>query len=140
MAQDNSQKINTLMGMLGDNPAEKINAVLNSLSGAGGNDAPPSPPPQQDAPQAVPTSAEAPQPSGEGSGGGFDMSTLMKLQGMMSGLGAGTPDDRSRLLSALRPFLNEQRRPHVDHAMQLLKLTKLAQTANELNLFKDFKL
>ena len=36
MAQDNSQMINTLMGMLGDNPAEKINAVLNSLSGAGG--------------------------------------------------------------------------------------------------------
>ena len=28
MAQDNSQMINTLMGMLGDNPAEKINAVV----------------------------------------------------------------------------------------------------------------
>ena len=33
MADDNSQLISSLMGMLGDNPQEKISAVLSSLTG-----------------------------------------------------------------------------------------------------------
>ena len=68
-----------------------------------------------------------------------DLSMLMKMQGLLSQLG-GTNDERSNLLAAIRPFLSEERKPHVDRALQMLKLTKLAEAAKDMDLLKDFKL
>lgn len=140
MADDNSQLISSLIGMLGDNPQEKINAVLNSLTGSQSaaqdafSDA--------DSPSAAPDNryAGADDSSASVSAGTLpDLSLLMKMQGLLSQLG-GTNDERTNLLAALRPFLSEERKPHVDRALQLLKLTKLAEAAKDMDLLKDLKL
>ena len=123
MAEDNSQLINTLMGMLGDNPQEKINAVLNSL-----------------------TSEQNEENKTTDSNGANDLqlnipdlSALSKMQGLFSQLG-GSDDDRTHLLLALKPFLSNQRKPHIDRAVQLLKLSKLAEAAKGMDILKDLKL
>lgn len=128
MADDNNELLNSLIGMLGDNPEEKINAVLSSLTGKGTPSG---------------TSGEATESSvsafSSETGSGPDLSVLMKIQSLLSQTG-GTSDDRSRLLLALKPFLSSERKPHVDRALQLLKLTKLAEAAKEMDILKDFKL
>lgn len=70
----------------------------------------------------------------------LDVSTLLKMQGMMSALKSSGDDNRSKLLMAIKPFLSEERRPHVDSAIKLLKIASLLRLAGELDLFKDFKL
>ncbi len=131
MADDNSQLLNSLMGMLGDHPEEKINAVLNSLTGKQGGDSAQT--------QQEPDAAASSSNPLSGQGGLPDLSMLMKMQGILSQLG-GSNDDRTNLLLAIKPFLSEARKPHVDRTLQLLKLTKLAETAKEMDLLKDFKL
>lgn len=74
------------------------------------------------------------------SGAGLDISTILKMQEMMSALKSAGDDDRSRLLSAIKPFLSEEMRPQVDSAIKLLKIASLLKLAGELDLFKDFKL
>ena len=125
MSEDNSQLINTLMGMLGDNPQEKINAVLNSLTN---NSAPDN-------------TFESEQTDNDSSPVNDipDLSALSKMQGLLSQMG-NTNDERTRLLASLKPFLSDTRKPHVDRALQLLKLTRLAQLAKDMDLFKDLKL
>ena len=125
MSEDNSQLINTLMGMLGDNPQEKINAVLNSLTN-----------------NSAPDNTFAPEQNNSESSPGVDMpdlSTLSKMQGLLSQMG-NSNDERTQLLASLKPFLSDTRKPHVDRALQLLKLTKLAQLAKSMDLFKDLNL
>ncbi len=73
-------------------------------------------------------------------GSSLDLSILLKLSQMMSGLKHTEDDDRSRLLWAIKPFLSEDKRDAVDSAIKLLKLTSLLKLARELDLFKDFKL
>lgn len=128
MPEDNSQLINSLLGMLGEHPEEKINAVLSSLTDGGKLQAPEG---------GAEESAEADTASENE--GLPDLSALMKIQGLLSQAG-GSNDDRSRLLAALKPFLSQERKPHVDRALQLLKLAKLADAAKSLDLLKDFKL
>ena len=70
----------------------------------------------------------------------LDVSALFKMQSILSAFKSGGDDDRSRLLSAIRPFLSEERKPHVDSAIKLLKIASIIKIAGELDLFKDFKL
>lgn len=128
MADDNSELLNSLIGMLGDNPEEKINAVLSSLTGKGT--------PSGAGSESTESSSSA---SSSEAGSGPDLSVLMKIQSLLSQTG-GSSDDRSRLLLALKPFLSSERKPHVDRALHLLKLTKLAEAAKEMDILKDFKL
>lgn len=123
MAEDTSQLINTLMGMLGDNPQEKINAVLNSLTNEQNEEKNTS-----DSDTANDFQLNIP-----------DLSMLTKMQGLFSQLG-GSDDDRTHLLLALKPFLSNQRKPHIDRAIQLLKLSKLAEAAKGMDILKDLKL
>lgn len=129
MSDDNSQLIQSLLGMLGENPEEKINAVLSSLTGRA-----------EQADIAV-SEAEAQNTDGISSANESlpDLSAFMKLQTLLSQTG-GSSDDRSKLLVALKPFLSSERKPHVDRALQLLKLAKLAEAAKGMDLLKDLKL
>lgn len=129
MSDDNSQLIQSLLGMLGENPEEKINAVLSSLTGRA-----------EQADIAV-SEAEAQNTDGISSANESlpDLSAFMKLQTLLSQTG-GSSDDRSKLLAALKPFLSSERKPHVDRALQLLKLAKLAEAAKGMDLLKDLKL
>ena len=67
-----------------------------------------------------------------GSLGGSDLGMLSRLMPMLSSV--SRQDDTTRLLSAIRPFLSEERKLKLDEANKLLRMMKL------LPLLKDFKL
>lgn len=67
-----------------------------------------------------------------GSLGGSDLGMLTRLMPMLSSV--SRQDDTTRLLSAIRPFLSEERKLKLDEANKLLRMMKL------LPLLKDFKL
>jgi len=117
MNEDANKLLENLMGALGDNPAETIGQMLSS----------------------IPANGEEKEDEKEDrtkeTGSGFDPSILFKLQGLMGN--QNQHDDRSALLLALRPFLSEERRPQVDQAIKMLRLSQLAKTAQELELFKN---
>lgn len=119
MAEDNSELLNTLMGMLGDNPEQKIAAALSSL-GVGSEE-------QKE--------EEAPAPKDTT---GAELDALLQIGTLLSSVNG--EDERSRLLNALKPFLSEEKRPKVDSAMKLLKLAKMAEAAGKTDLLKNFKL
>lgn len=120
MSDDGNQIIENLMGALGDNPTETIGKLMSALSQSEGDD----------------KSGE--EEKNEESGGlGIDLDMMMKLSGLMSQLSGDNQDERSALLFALKPFLSEERRPQIDKAVKLLKLSSLAKTAQELDLFKN---
>ncbi len=120
MSDDGGKLLESLMGMLGENPEEKIGAMLSALS-----------------------SNENEKPDGENAKdetddeSGFDLSMLLKLQSIMGLMSGEADDERSALLYALKPFLKSERHADVDRAVKLLKLSKLAKTAQELDLFKN---
>ena len=117
MSEGSNKLLETLMGALGDHPSETISQLLSSLGGASSEN--------------HAESEEAQQESG-----GIDLDMIFKIQGLMGQLNQGGHDERSALLSAIRPFLSEERRPQIDQAIKLLKLSQLAKTAQEMDLFK----
>lgn len=119
MAEDNSELINKLMGMLGDNPEEKIAAALSSL-GVGGEEK---------------NQSREPEPA---ESKGAELDALLQIGNLLSSVSGD--DERSRLLSDLKPFLSENKRPKVDNAVKLLKLAKMAEAAGKTDLLKNFKL
>lgn len=123
MSEDSSQLLENLLGALGDNPSEKIGQMLSVLSGS-----------NKEAEESTETESKEPETD---LFGGFDFDMLMKLQGVMGQLSSQDEDKRSALLYAIKPFLSEDRRPQVDRAVKLLKLSQLAKTAQELDLFKN---
>ncbi len=58
---------------------------------------------------------------------------LEKLGGILKKMN-GPPDDRCRLLLALRPFVDINKRQRIDQSVQLLKLMSIAETMGGLNL------
>ena len=118
MSEDSNKLLETIMGALGDNPSETISQMLSSLGATSS--------------EGCDEAEEAQQESG----GGIDLDMILKIQGLMGQLNQNSQDERSALLSAIRPFLSEERRPQVDQAMKLLKLTQLAKTAQDMDLFK----
>ncbi len=139
MNDEGSKLIESLMSMLGDNPSEKVGQMLSALT----QNADAQPPKteaaadEKEEAQTETKSEEKEKHTAEesGSSGGFDPAMLFKLQAIMSQLGSCEADERSALLTAIRPFLSEERRPQIDQAIKLLKLTKLAKTAQEMDLF-----
>lgn len=120
MSDDGNQLLENLMGALGDNPAETIGKLMSSLS------------------QTEDDGKNDNEENSENSGGmGIDLDMIMKLQRLMSQLSGDNQDERSALLFALKPFLSEERRAQIDKAVKLLKLSSLAKTAQELDLFKN---
>ena len=72
--------------------------------------------------------------------GGMDISAMLKLSQVMSGLNNSENDDRSKLLYAIRPFLSEERQSAVDSAIKLLKVASVLKLVKDLDILKDFKL
>lgn len=93
-----------LSELLGDNPEEKIKAVMGAL---GGGDGEKDEKPKSDAPK-----LEIPE--------GIDLSMLKSLAENF------TPenDDRAKLLLSLRPYMRESRQKGIDNAVKLLGLSK----------------
>lgn len=136
MNEEGSQLLDSLMQMLGDNPSEAVGQMLAALTQGG--DEKTAVEKEAASPMTVETSktddAITSEPKGNASGG-LDPAMLLKMQSLMTQLNSGETDERSALLTAIRPFLSEEHRPQIDRAIKLLKLTRLAQTAQEMNLF-----
>lgn len=122
MDDEKSRLIDSLAEAISNNP--QAEAVFNALI--------PDEPELKDE-----TKKEAPK---ENSPDVPDISSLIKMQSILSAFKSAGDDDRSRLLFAIKPFLSEDARPHVDSAVKLLKVISLLKLAGELDLFKDFKL
>ena len=116
MSQENGELLESLLGMLGDNPEEKIKSALSSL-GVG----------EKEERSEKPT-----MPSG------LDPEMLLKLGSIFSS--SGTDDKRTALLCAIKPFMSEERQPKVDSALKLLKLAKMAEMAGKTDILKNLKL
>ncbi len=61
------------------------------------------------------------------------ISGLMKI---MSALNSNSSDDRTMLLTALRPHLSSKRQQKLDSAVKLLKLAKIMPAVTESGIFK----
>lgn len=112
---------------------------------------PPQPPPQNElpaqdgnAPQAAaspPPASPAPAASGLegmlGALGGLDMNTLSAAAGLIGQFADGSDDKRAALLTALKPFVREERYAKLDKAIQIAKLSRLIRSG--LDLFRARK-
>lgn len=128
MSDDGSKLLASLMGALGDNPEEKIGQLLSALSTSDDESV---------TEENEKEKNEEKDEKQEQDNGGFDLSMLMKIQSLMGLMSGGEEDERSTLLCALKPFLSDERKPDIDRVIKLLKLSKLAQTAQEMDLFKN---
>ena len=63
----------------------------------------------------------------------FDMEMILKLGSVFSELNAD--DDRARLLRDLKPFLSSEKKEHIEQAIKILKLLKIAEKAKNEKLF-----
>lgn len=105
-----------------------------NLGEAGSESSKSNPPSEPHTPSAPP-----PAPSSEkGAGGLLDglssldprlLSAAAKLMGQFQ---SGNDDQRTALLTALRPFVKEQRYAKLDKAIQIAKLSRLIRTALDL--------
>ena len=75
------------------------------------------------------------EPSANEDGGGFDMSMLLRMQGLMGAI--QTNDEDTKLLLALRPHLKDRRQKKVDQAVKLLKLYAVFSAVKENGLLQD---
>ena len=78
------------------------------------------------------------QNSGSDNGLGFDIGTLMQLQGLMQSVSSN--DKNTELLLALKPHLKEDKQVKVDKAVKLLKLLALWTVVKESGLLNSIDL
>ena len=88
------------------------------------------------APAAAPTPSPVPSKSPEGGLGsllgGLDPSMLSAAAGLLGQFNGGDDDRRVALLTALRPFVREQRYARLDKAIQIAKLSRLIRSGLDL--------
>lgn len=118
MANETDGLVNEILGMLGDNPQEKISELLKGVQ--------------------KPDSISLPAKADDDIFSGIDLSSLLSLKNALGP--GGSDDDNTRLLSAIKPFLNDKRKPQVDSLLKLLKLANVAQKAGAYDILKNLKL
>lgn len=79
-----------------------------------------SPPPEENAEQSTDSSFFS------ALGGGIDPGLISKLLPLLQEYGKAQNGDTARLLSALQPFLKEERQSKIDKALQLARMIHLA--------------
>lgn len=83
-------------------------------------------------------SSEEKQSEDSSGGFGFDIGTLLRLQGLMQSVSSN--DSNTELLLALKPHLREEKQQRVDKAVKLLKLFALFTVVKESGLLKSMNL
>lgn len=123
MANDANSTMGALKGLLGDNADEKIQAVMQSLSGAGNSST------SSGSDSSGSGGSSAPSASSAGNafqGGGNDsLQYLMQMKGIIDQMGNTKNDPRANLLRSLRPYMRNSRQQSIDSAVRLLGLTNL---------------
>ncbi len=136
-----------LEGILGNPQAmAQIMSLAQSLNGGGSPPAAGAGETSQPQEQ-VQTQAQSPAPppvppasggSGDGLGsllgglGSLDPKLLSAAAGLIGQFNSGADDQRVALLTALRPFVKEQRYAKLDKAIQIAKLSRLIRSGLEL--------
>ena len=130
----------------------QIMALAQSLNGRGpdgaGDGAPPQTQPAAPAGASSPAPAAAPSPqppapAGASEGGlgsllgGLDPNMLSAAAGLLGQFNGGDDERRVALLTALRPFVREQRYARLDKAIQIARLSRLIRSG--LDLFRTRK-
>lgn len=88
-------------------------------------------------PPQPPASARVPEGGLGGLLGGLDPNMLSAAAGLLGQFNGGDDDRRVALLTALRPFVREQRYARLDKAIQIAKLSRLIRSG--LDLFRAGK-
>ncbi len=122
MSEDSNKLLENLMGMLGDNPSETLGQMLSALTENKEN-------------KSEETDSKAKEK--EENSLNFDPAMLFKIQNIMSQFNHEETDERSELLKAIKPFLSDDKKSQIDQAIKFLKLTKIAKTAQDMDLFKE---
>lgn len=135
----------------------QIMSLAQSLNLGGSGQAAPAQAPSQDPPQSneaplqngdapqTPASSPPPAPAPASGGlegmlgalGGLDMNILSAAAGLIGQFTGGDDDKRAALLTALRPFVREERYAKLDKAIQIAKLSRLIRSG--LDLFRARK-
>lgn len=73
-------------------------------------------------------------PPGQATGGidPENIEMMFRLQKIMSAMNTPKKSNQTQLLLSLKPFLKESRRKKVDHAMQLLNLSRVMEVLREV--------
>lgn len=103
----------------------KIMSVIRMLSGSDKEPDAPAPAEHEASPPPSPSGLSS-LLSGEG---GMDPRMMSVLTSLMSGFGDQSNNDRIRLLTALKPFLNGKRKLQVDNAIQAVRIARAAVAA-----------
>ena len=136
-----------LEGILGNPQAmAQIMSLAQSLNLGGSEPSGGTDPQSQDPPSSqAPAPAVPPPPSPTSAGsldgglggllgglGSLDPKVLSAAAGLISQFNSGNNDQRVALLTALRPFVKEQRYAKLDKAIQIAKLSRLIRSGLEL--------
>lgn len=97
---------------------EKIKSLASMLGGSGGSESGPSPP--SESVPAAPSVRDNRAPEGVDPD---SLRTVMKLAPILSKF--RQEDDSTRLLRALRPFLNEEKQKKLDEAIRLMQIVRM---------------
>ena len=122
--------------------AQSLNQGGQAESAGDGGQAQPSGPVGADAPSPTAAPPQPPAPAGAEGGlgsllGGLDPHMLSAAAGLLGQFSGGDDDRRVALLTALRPFVKEQRYARLDKAIQIAKLSRLIRSG--LDLFRAKK-
>lgn len=104
-----SDMLDTLKGLLGDNADEKLDGIMKIINPDG-----------NPAPESVPN--PPPPDTGE-----ISPEMLMMLKSVMSKMGNGAEDDRTKLLKSLKPYMRDERKGSIDSAIKMLNLSQFGE-------------
>lgn len=74
------------------------------------------------------------RPQNSPSFSGFDFSSVSKIASLMSLFSSPKSDPRCELLYALKPLINEEKRPKVDQAVKMLQIMAILPKLKEMNI------
>jgi hypothetical protein len=120
------EKLNEILG--NQEAMGQIMALARSLSGGGEGEAQREPPPADRTPRDPAPAMPSGMPDLAALVGGLDPGLLQIGMGLMQSC-QGEDDRNAALLTALRPFLKEDRRAKLDRALQIARVTRLIRVA-----------
>ena len=118
--------------------AQSLNGSGSAAGGESGAQSPSQEPAPAGASSPVPAApARPPSSAGDEGGlgsllGGLDPNMLSAAAGLLGQMGGGDDDRRVALLTALRPFVKEQRYARLDKAIQIARLSRLIRSGLDL--------
>ncbi|MCX7715361.1 MAG: hypothetical protein N2171_06510 [Clostridia bacterium] len=119
MANDLNSAMGALRGLLGDNADEKIQSIMQSLSGGSSGDA---------------LSESENKNVGEERNNMSDdnLEYIMKIKSIIDEM-SHSNDPRSNLLLSLKPYMRDSRKNSIDNILKIVSLTKFSGLFNKGN-------